>query len=488
MFLSGLPAAYRMKEKILKDIFASSIQVILNQAASLVIFLITSTYLFKYLFGELNWCIAIITLIISLLSFGMEPIIVKRIAAGEDIRETTGLYFLHTLFTGLLFVVAMVSLFILTPLFFRTNSSFILLSLSFLLSYFSSPFKQLANGRQWFHYLAAMSIISNLIRAAGLLLLIFTNSFSLQSLLLVFVAGSLCELILSIWLMLKKTGLALLNISWNREKYFSLVKESLPQLCVAFFSISLARFDWIILGIMTTKIITAEYSFAYKVYELCTLPLLIIGPLLLPRFTRTFSSEQQSNLNDKKESLFRFVRMEIIIASFIGLLLNLVWIPVIDGITGNKYGATNSNTIFILSCSMPFLYVTNFLWTINFAQGYLKKILGIITITFLLNIIGNILLIPLWQAAGAAFAFLFAIIIQTIIYLKKTAFQNMTAIWLPLIICPVSAFLSGWLAILAFGEHWLMIPCAIISFIMLLIFFRQIIIKDWVLFKKIFST
>lgn len=474
-----------MKEKILKDIFASSAQVISNQVASLVIFLITSTYLLKYVFGELNWCIAIIAVIISLLSFGIEPIIVKRIAAGADIRETTGLYILHTLFTGLLFAIAMLFISIKTPFFFQSHSSFILLSVSFLLSYFSSPFKQLANGKQWFHYLAAMSIISNLVRAACLLLLIFTNSFSLYSVLLVFVASSLCELLLSIWLMLKKTGTALLKLSWNRIKYFSLVKESLPQLGVAFFSISLARFDWIFLGIMTSKVITADYSFAYKVFELCTMPLLIIGPLILPRFAKLFSPDQQNNLQEKKESFFVFVRLEIIIGSFIALLLNLAWVPVIDGITGNKYGAVNVNTIFILSCSMPFLYVTNFLWTINFAQGHLKQILSIITITFFINIIGNIALIPLWQGAGAAIAFLIATVIQTIIYMRKTKFQHLSGIWIPLIICPVSGMLSGWLAMTAFNNYWLIIPFAIILFTVLLILCRQIMVKDLLLFKKV---
>ena len=476
-----------MKEKFLKDIFASSVQVITNQVFSLVIFLITSTYLLKDVYGELNWCIAIITVTISLLSFGMELIIVKRVAEGADIRETTGLYIQHTLFTGFLFVFAMLLISVLTPLFFLAHSSFILLAISFLLNYFSSPFKQLANGKQWFHYLAAMSIISNLVRATCLLLLIFTNSFSLQSVLMIFVASSLCELILSIWLMLNKTGTALLNLSWNRIKYFSLVKESLPQLGVAFFSISLARFDWIFLGIITTNVITADYSFAYKVFELCTLPLLIIGPLILPRFANFFSPDQQNNLQEKKESLFVFVRLEIIIGSFIALLLNLAWVPVIDGITGNKYGVVNINTIFILSCSMPFLYVTNFLWTINFAKGHLKQILSIIIIIFLINIIGNIVLIPLWQAEGAAIAFLIATIIQTIIYMRKTAFQHLSGIWIPLIICPVSAILSGWLAMSVFMDYWLIIPFAIILFTGLLILCRQIMVKDLLLFKKVFG-
>ena len=473
-----------MREKLFKDIFASSVQTFTNQVSSLVIFLITSAYLLKNVYGELNWCIAIITVIISLLSFGMEPIIVKKVAAGGDIRETAGLYILHTLFTSLLFVTVVLIMFIVTSSFFKVHSTFTLLALSFLLTYLASPFKQLANGKQWFHYLATMSTISNLLRAGCLLLLILTNSFTLYALLLIFVGSSLIELIVSAWLMLKKTGVALLKLSWNREKYFSLIKESLPQLGVTIFNSSLARFDWIFLGIMTSALITADYSFTYKVFELCTMPLFIIGPLLLPRFSRLFSREEQHNIQDKKERLFTLVRLEIIIASSIALVLNLTWTPVIDTITSNKYGAVNVYTIFILSCSMPFLYITNFLWTVNFSQGHLKLIFGIITITFFLNITGNIVLIPLWQGTGAAIAFLGATVVQTIIYMRKTRFPDLYKIWLPLIICMAAAILSGGLAITVFTDYWLMVPFAILLFTGLLIISRQIILKDWLLLKK----
>ena len=122
-----------MREKLLKDVFASTAQTITNHAASLVIFLITSTYLVKNIYGELNWFMAIFTVIIALLSFGMEPIIVKKIAAGEDIKESVSLFILHTLLTGFVFAILMLLMFIFTSSTFSLYSSFILLGVSFLL-------------------------------------------------------------------------------------------------------------------------------------------------------------------------------------------------------------------------------------------------------------------------------------------------------------------------------------------------------------------
>jgi hypothetical protein len=54
---------------------------------------------------------------------------------------------------------------------------------------------------------------------------------------------------------------------------------------------------------------------------------------------------------------------------------------------------------------------------------------------------------------------------------------------LPLLICPASAYLSGKLAMIVTSEYWLTIPLAILLFTGLLIISRQIVIKDWWLFK-----
>jgi O-antigen/teichoic acid export membrane protein len=123
-----------------------------------------------------------------------------------------------------------------------------------------------------------------------------------------------------------------------------LVKQSLPQVGVVLITSALARFDWLFIGFMVSAIKLAEYSFAYKVFEISTLPLLAIAPLLIPRFTQLFKDENYTGNNLKL-----LIRVEMIIATFTGLLLNMCWNPLIDQITGGKYGAVNSSTIFILS-------------------------------------------------------------------------------------------------------------------------------------------
>ena len=73
-----------MRKNFLKDISASTIQVVLNQALGLLVFIIISRYLQKSVYGELNWSLAILTFIFTTLSLRLEQIVVRKVAAGDD--------------------------------------------------------------------------------------------------------------------------------------------------------------------------------------------------------------------------------------------------------------------------------------------------------------------------------------------------------------------------------------------------------------------
>ncbi len=103
----------------------------------------------------------------------------------------------------------------------------------------------------------------------------------------------------------------------------------------------MARFDWIMIGLFISSSKLAEYSFAYKIFEVSTLPLLIVAPIMIPLFTRI------NKLSENINNIFFFLEWQIIIASLIAFMLNICWIPVIDFITDGKYGSVNSNTILL---------------------------------------------------------------------------------------------------------------------------------------------
>ena len=473
-----------MNRKFIRDISANTLQVIIVQLCGLVIFYFLSTRLDKNEFGQINWALAVLLTSFGILSFGIDQISIKRIASGSNATRMLSVYLMHVLVAGLLFYFFLWIARSLFPSFFEQHQLLLLLGVGKLMIFFSTPFKQLSTGLEKFRPLLVMSICSNVLRSLALILFALLGEINITVVVIIFIAGDLTELILCIFIMQYIIKVPV-TLKWNKNEYTGLIKEALPQFGVAIFTSALSRLDWIFLGLLASNIILADYSFAYKVFEVSTLPLLVVAPVLIPRFAKLFHPSVNEIPVAKANDLFVLLRFEMIIASLVALVLNILWVPVIDLITQNKYGSVNRQTILLLSASMPFLYFNNFLWTINFAKGRLKMIFYVFFISFLFNLAGDIVLIPFFRAEGAAVAYLIAIIVQSIWYLKQTKLEGLKNKSFSVLLCPAIAIISGILANLFFNSSWTILFCALIFYFFFLYFTRQIRSSDWHVFKRI---
>ena len=468
-----------MTRKLLNDVSASALQVIINQVLGVSVFLLTSLYLPKDVYGELNWSYAVLMFITTVLSLRLEQIVVKRAAVDQDTPVIMTLYMIHVLLSGVMFYLVLLFLSYIFPSFFTVHSFLLLLGISQLLAFFSTPFKSVANGKERFGYLAVMSSTAILIRAIGLLIIVIFFQLSIQWVLGLFIASSLIELIVCYYLVANRMQINLIT-RIRITDYVHLLKESLPQIGVAVLMAGISRMDWILLGFFSTASLTADYSFAYRVYELSPLPLLIIAPVLLSRFSKFFfNNTEEQLLLKKKEKLILLLRCEMIVATLIPLILNIIWVPLIDTITGNKYGTVNQSTFLILSCCIPFQYINNMLWSVHFAQNRLKLILRITLITFLIILAGDLLFIPLYNVKGAALVYLSAMVIEYINYMRSSALSKISATWQSLLICFIAAVGSGLAASYLFGNVLWRLAFALSLFVLLLLATRQLRINDF---------
>jgi O-antigen/teichoic acid export membrane protein len=476
-----------MNKKFIKDISASSAQVILNQVLGVAIFFITSRYLAKSVYGEMNWSLAVLTFVTSVLSLRLEQIVVRRVAAGQNASKLLTLFSGHIIFTGLVFYAALLTGSILFPSFFKRHDLLLILAISQLLTFFSSPFKQLANGKENFRFLAVMSSVANLVRAVWLLIIVLFSSLTIQWVLIIYIVSSFAELVICFYL-----GKYRMKTSFSTQHgikdYFILIRESLPQAGVVILNASIARIDWILLGLFTTTEKTAEYSFAYKVFELSPFPLLIIAPVLLSRLSRFFSTHNENDLLQRKKEFSVLIRIEMILATLIPLTLNIVWTPFIDPITGNKYGAVNETTFFILSCCIPFQYINNILWSAHFAQDHLKLILRITVITFLIILSGDLVFIPLYAAKGAAWVYLVATIVEYFIYMRSSSLASIRETWLSPFTCLLIAIGSAVLACDISDSVFIRLAIALSLFCLLLLATKQLRKSDLVYVLQLFRN
>jgi peptidoglycan biosynthesis protein MviN/MurJ (putative lipid II flippase) len=119
--------------------------------------------------------------------------------------------------------------------------------------------------------------------------------------------------------------------------------------------------------------------------------------------------------------------------------LNLAWVPLVDPLTMGRYGAVNVRTLFLLSLCIPVTYLNNMLWTIHFAHGQLGWIFRAFAAGFILNVAGDIFLIPRYANEGAALAFLGAMTVQTLLYHRGVRELSAGSAWLSQLLCAACA-------------------------------------------------
>ncbi len=469
---------HSMTRKLFTDVSASTLQVTLNQVLGVVVFLLTSLYLPKDIYGELNWSYAILMFVTTILSLRLEQIVVRRAATDQDTSGIMTLFMVHVLLSGMGFYLLLLIASFIFPSFFSVHSFLLALGISQLLTFFALPFKNVANGKEKFVFLAVMSSTANLIRAISLCIIIIFFRLSIQWVLGIFIVTSFIELMVCFYLVTNRMQVKL-SAHARFNDYVHLLKESLPQIGVAILMAGISRMDWILLGLFSTAAVTAEYSFAYRVYELSPLPLLIIAPVLLSRFSRYFASNtEQSLLQQQKERLGLLVRSEMILATFVPLILNIIWAPFIDSLTGNKYGAVNQQTFLILSCCIPFQYISNIIWSASFAQNRLKLILRITLVTFCIIIIGDLVFIPLYNVTGAALVYLLAMIVEYLNYMRSSSLSKIPETWQSLLICMIAAGGTGFAAFYLTDNVVLRLAFALPVFSFLLLATKQLRIND----------
>src|SRR5690625_4230096 len=269
-------------KKFLKDISASTIQVAVTQVANLLIFYLISKYISKEEFGFYNWSMALSSTVIAIFSLGMDLVYVKRVASGDKPEATISIHFFHTLLSSVVLITAAS---IGSMLFFdrlEFKDLFLLIVINQSLFTIANSIKLCLNGYEKFNKLAIIAIFTSITRVVFIVSLLLLGYFSIYLIVIAFIVSYLIEFGVSYYI----AGVTLKYYIKQKapiKEYKRLVIESFPQLGTVLFDSTLARIDWILIGVIATAVKTAEYSFAYKIFEISRIPFLIIAPILLTR-------------------------------------------------------------------------------------------------------------------------------------------------------------------------------------------------------------
>lgn len=403
------------KKKLALDISANTLQTFITQLFGLIIFYYSSKYLSKSEFGDFSWSMAVSTVILILSTFGMEITYVKRIALNQNLYELTGIHFFHTLFSGLVLVLIVLIFQALNTPFNIQHPTFTIVFIMLTILNISSSFKLSMMGLEAYKPLAIIALATNGIKLGIILFCLYTLRFTILNTIYAYVWANVLEFLLG-YFYISQRAKQYLKPLWKPETYKVFISESIPQLGILIFDSAVARLDWILLGILSTAAVTADYSFAYRMYESSKIPLTIIAPILLTRFSKIFGAGEPL-LEDTKNSILNFFKWELFAVTLLPIFLVSTWAPLMDYFTNNKYGTSNELCYLLMAISVPLYCITSFMWSIGFAIGKYNLIFRLSLITTLVNVILNLILIPKFGANGAATAFLISKALQAFLHI-----------------------------------------------------------------------
>jgi O-antigen/teichoic acid export membrane protein len=424
-----------LKNKVLINFFSSGLQAFAVQILGSIFFYLISVYLTKENFGLISWMNAVSFFLTTLLGFGMEQVVVRRIAASNRSDWAAAAFFIHALSGSLITLLILLVLnalvgshsvvYQLLPWFFGAQA----------LLFIGIPLKQFLNAKEEFRPYGIIAVFSNICKIAAAYVLLQTHMLDTYTVIIVLICTAGFELgCLLIYIVTKTT----FNFKLHFKAYIKLIKESSAQYLSVIFDMSLSRMDWILLGIMTTNVVLADYSFAYRAYELSRLPMLIIAPLILPRFSRMMASKSKPGAL-QQYYINAFGTVEMFFAVMIPLTLNILWEPVVILITKGKYGSANSLQFLILSLCIPLQFFINLLWSLSFGAKKYRSVTTITVICAITNVVLNLVLISKFNGLGAAVAFLITTLLQGYLYYKLVSKEIMKITLRPVIIFVASA-------------------------------------------------
>ncbi len=460
-----------MKNRLLKNFFSSGLQAVSIQIFGTIFFYIISLYLSKDDFGIISWGNATSSLIITILSCGLEQVMVRRVALSRTSDWAAVAYLIHAI------VGVMVSLLILLIISLAGGNitfSLHLLPYFFIaqsLGYIANPFKQYLNAKERFTPYGVVAFISNAGRITVALLFIWNKTFNIYTTIYILIGSAVFELTaLAIYTWLKTD----LQLNFRFLAYKKLLMEARALYLAVLFDSSLSRFDWFLLGLMQANSVTADYTFAYRAFEVARLPIMIVGPIILPKFARLFNSNNDKLAAQKKRQVNKFFSLEIFFAIFMVLCLNIIWGPGIDLITKGKYGYSNSLIFFILSLCIPLQFTINLLWTLTFSAKRYKSVTIVTFITAVVNIVLDVALIHFYGGAGAAIAFLLSVCIQTAAYTFVVNKFIMRFSLLPLLVLAVAGSIAYAASVYLVPGIWSRIGIAVVVYVVLSLLSKQV--------------
>ncbi len=308
--------------------------------------------------------------------------------------------------------------------------------------------------------------------------LVLQNTQNVGFLLLVLLLAHSANILFGVYI-LRTKFFVLFKLGFDIQLWKKVFRIVLPFALAAGFAKVYGAFDQVMLSKLASEVELGFYAVAYKLtFALQFIPMALIAPLY-PAFSKINKN------NNKLNNLFNKSFIYLLTISLPIVMLVVFFARDIILLIYSEVFIASVMPLTLLMISIPFLFLNFPIGSLLNATDYQKVQTRNVGIALLLNIILNAILIPKYQASGAAFAsslstfLLFAIGIYSVIKYTGIDVKDILGLILKLITSTIIMSIVMWLLLMYVAVYWMVVALiGILVYVLILFVARIITVQD----------
>lgn len=425
-----------VKQTIFKNTFWLTAGLGINRLLKLILLIYAARILGATEYGKFTFALAFICLFVVFHDLGLSRIITREFAREEEKKEEFhSILSLKILLSFGAFILILLSSFFITPDS-DIRQVILILALFNLINGFIIIFYAFFQARQRMEYEAWAGILQTIL-VTGLGLFILFKFPSVENLSYAYLFAAFVALIFI--LLFFHFKIFPLKVSWQKVVWRKFLVMSWPLALTALFGILYTYIDSVMMGYWGMITETGWYNAAYKIIMVSLIPMGLISGSFYPVLSKFFKESKEKLQNAWNHQ----IEIMILIAAPL-VVGGMVLAPkIIDFIYGQAFSPSIlAFQILIIMVGIMFLYRP--FYDVLIASNQQKKIFWATLSGALINIILNLILIPMFSLYGAAIATVITyILISLLIFGFTSKFTSIKPLNLRFLFIFISAILSS---------------------------------------------
>lgn len=391
--------------RFIKGIAATSVGTLSQITLGMLSLVIAIRYVSKEEFGGFVLIQVIATLLVSVSNVCLENTAITKMIASTEDRVKGIITNTAICYQSIIAMLMSVLIFLCRPLFlyignfFEQGDLFIFIPLFYVLNSFNAFFYGILRGFYRYKYMASCQLVSGMIKLLLIIVLLSQLKMGLPGLIWAFICSQVVSIVLQ-FLMIPVRKRINLNLGMYRE----ILKFGFPLGLNNILTMIYTKIDRFMLGGMIGPIGVAYYEVASKIPDSSSSMFLSYISVFFPNMSELFSKKKYAEATEILNNSLRVVSFVIMFGAFVALLFED---DIVEFLFSAEY-LESASALSLLIVSLCIFMVGNVLGISLVSMGQSDKPVKINLVDVISNIIGNLVMIPVFGFMGAVYSTLLA--------------------------------------------------------------------------------